>query len=94
MSVSRPYDNVFEALEDDAAEADSLRIRSEMMIRLRDHIARKGFSQEEAARTMCVTEDSVNSLLNGKIDRFTIDMLVGMLSHAGIRAEFVLSEAA
>ncbi len=43
---------------------------------------------------MCVTEDSVNSLLNGKIDRFTIDMLVGMLSHAGIRAEFVLSEAA
>ncbi len=36
MSLSRPYDNVFEALEDDPAVAENLRIRSEMMIRLRE----------------------------------------------------------
>ncbi len=94
MTLSRPYDNIFEALEDDPAVAESLRIRSEMMIRLRDRIAQEGISPEEAAWDMGVTGDSIKDLMSGKIDRFTIDSLVNMLFRAGIHTELILRQAA
>jgi len=49
MNVSRPYENVFDALEDDPVVADNLRIRSEMMIRLRIYIDKERITQGEAA---------------------------------------------
>jgi len=94
MSLSRPYDNVFEALEDDPAVAESLRIRTEMMICLRDHIAQESVGPEEASLSMGVTGDSIKDLMSGKIDRFTIDMLVNMLFRAGIHTELILRQAA
>ncbi|MCP4352595.1 MAG: XRE family transcriptional regulator [Desulfobacterales bacterium] len=94
MSISKPYYNVFEALEDDPTVADSLRLRSEMMIRLRNHIDQEGLTHEEAARHMDVNPTGINDLVNGKIEQFTIDMLVNMLSRVGIRVEFILEQAA
>ncbi len=94
MSLSRPYDNVFEALEDDPSVAESLRIRTEMMIRLRDHIAQEGIGPEEVARDMGVTGDRIKDLMSGKIEHFTIDMLVNMLFRAGIHTELILRQAA
>ena len=94
MSVSRPYENVFDALEDDPVIADNLRIRSEMMIRLRNYIEREGISQGEAARRMGVSLSCINNLKHGEIDRLTTDLLIGMLSRVDIRVEVVLKQAA
>lgn len=80
MSVSRPYENVFGALEDDPAVAADLGIRSRMMIRLRSYIDREGIPQKEAARRMGVSQSRINDLKRGRIDRFTTDLLAGMLS--------------
>ena len=94
MSISKPYKNVFEAIEDDPVAAENMRLRAKLMVKLRDYIKQQGMTQEEAARCMGVTQPRISDLVRGKIDRFTIDMLVNMLSHAGIHVELVADQAA
>jgi predicted XRE-type DNA-binding protein len=65
-----------------------------IMVKLRNYIEQQGMTQEEAARRMGVTQPRISDLVRGKIDRFTIDMLVNMLSHAGIHVELVADQAA
>lgn len=94
MSMSKPYTNVFEALEDDPAVADNLRVRAELMLKLRGYIERAKLTQEEAARRMGVTQPRISDLVRGKIERFTIDMLVNMLARVGLHVEIMLKKAA
>ena len=94
MNMSKPYKNVFDAIEDDPVLAENMRLRTELMVKLRNYIEQEGITQVQAARRMGVTQPRISDLVRGKIDRFTIDMLINMLSHAGIHVEFVVSEAA
>jgi hypothetical protein len=52
-----------------------------------------GFSPEEA-RALGVTQPRLNDLLRGKIDKFSLDALVNMLAHAGMRVEMKVKKAA
>ena len=92
--MSKPYKNIFEAIEDDPVVAENMRLRAKLMVKLRNYIKQQGMTQEEAARRMGVTQPRISDLVRGKIDRFTIDMLVNMLSHAGIHVELVADLAA
>ncbi len=94
MVNDKAYRNVFEAIEDDSVLAENLRIRSEIMVKLREFIKKNGLTQKEAAKRLHVTQPRISNLVRGKIDLFTIDMLVNMLSHAGIHVEFVTKQAA
>ncbi len=94
MSNDKAYRNVFDAIEDDSVIAENLRIRSEMMLKLRKFIKKDGLTQKEAAKRLHVTQPRISDLVRGKIDLFTIDMLVNMLSHAGMHVEFVTEQAA
>ncbi len=94
MNSNKTYKNVFEAIEDDPVIAENLRIRSEMMVMLRKFIKENGLTQKQAAKQFHVTQPRISNLVRGKIDLFTIDMLVSMLSHAGIHVEFVTKQAA
>jgi predicted XRE-type DNA-binding protein len=91
---SKRYTNVFDALEDDPVVADNLRIRSELMIQLREFIEQEHLTQEEAARHMGVTQPRISDLVRGKIERFTIDMLINMLTRVGLHVEITLKKAA
>jgi predicted XRE-type DNA-binding protein len=51
--------------------------------------ARK-LTQAQAATLFGVTQPRVSDLVRGKIDRFSIDTLVGMLGHAGVRVQIVV----
>jgi predicted XRE-type DNA-binding protein len=73
---------------------ENMRLRTKLMIKLRDYIKQQSMTQEEAARRMGVTQPRISNLVRGKIDRFTIDMLVNMLSHSGIHVELVADQAA
>lgn len=92
--MSKPYKNIFEAIEDDPVVAENMRLRAKLMVKLRNYIKQQGMTQEEAARRMGVTQPRISDLVRGKIDRFTIDMLVNMLSHAGIHVELITDQAA
>ena len=83
MTISNGYHNVFEALEDNPAMAQNLKIRSELMITLRQYIEDAGLGQKEAAEVFGVYQPRISDLMRGKIDKFTIDKLVNMLARIG-----------
>lgn len=83
MTISKQYSNVFEALEDEPAMAQNLKIRSELMISLRRYIEDEGLEQKKAAELFGVHQPRISDLMRGKIDKFTIDMLVNMLARIG-----------
>ena len=73
----------FEALGFVAEEAEHLRIRAELMLALTQLIDAQGWTQAETARRLGVTQPRISDLVRGKIDRFSIDTLVDLLTAAG-----------
>jgi predicted XRE-type DNA-binding protein len=93
MSEHR-FTSVWDAIEDTPAEAQNMKLRSALMIALKDHIGRKGWTQAEAARRLGVTQPRVSDLTRGKIDLFGLDTLVNMATAAGLHIELRIGEAA
>jgi predicted XRE-type DNA-binding protein len=83
--VRRSSGNVFRDLGFPAPEAENLRIRSELMARLRRVIESEELTQAAAARLFGVTQPRVSDLVRGRIELFSIDTLVNMLAKAGVR---------
>jgi predicted XRE-type DNA-binding protein len=81
--VTRGGGNVFADLGFPAGEAENLKMRSRLMTELCDIIAEK--TQIEAAAMLGVSQPRVSDLVRGKIGLFTIDALVNMLAHGGVR---------
>jgi predicted XRE-type DNA-binding protein len=86
--------NVWEADEDSSARAENMKLRSALMLALRDHIAWEGLSQTKAAKLLGVTQPRISDLMRGRIDLFAIDTLVNMLATAGLRVEMHIAKAA
>jgi predicted XRE-type DNA-binding protein len=80
---TRSSGNVFSDLGFPSAEAEYLKIRSTLMIHLRNTIEAKGMKQAEAAKLLGVAQPRVSDLYKGKIHLFSIDTLVEMLGRAG-----------
>jgi len=51
----------------------------------------RGLSQREAARLFGVTQPRVSNLVKGRLDLFSLDMLVTMLARAGVRVNLSVS---
>ncbi len=88
--LRRSSGNVYRDLGFPPAEADNLRARSDLMIQLTRILETRGLTQAAAAKLLGVTQPRVSDLMRGKIDRFSIDSLVELLSRVGIRVTFVL----
>jgi predicted XRE-type DNA-binding protein len=84
MSNER-FASVWDAIEDTPAQAENMKLRSSLMIALKDHVATQGLSQSDAAKLFDVTQPRVSDLMRGKISLFSLDTLVNMLASAGLR---------
>jgi predicted XRE-type DNA-binding protein len=93
MSKKR-FANVWDAIEDTSAQAENMKLRSTLMMALKDHVARTGLSQAEAAKVFGVTQPRVSDLMRGKIELFSLDTLVNMIGAAGLHVEMRVSDAA
>lgn len=91
MSNKR-FVSVWDAIEDTPARAENLKLRSALMMAVKDHIAREGLSQTEAAKAFGVTQPRVSDLVRGKIELFSLDTLVNMLAAAGMHVKMNVSE--
>ncbi|WP_046863587.1 helix-turn-helix domain-containing protein [Microvirga massiliensis] len=91
--TEQTFASVRDALTDTPEEAENMRVRSQLMTELRQHLAERKLTQGEAAKVMGVTQPRVSDLLRGKIDRFSIDMLVNMASRAGLHTRITLEAA-
>jgi len=93
MSNER-FASVWDAISETPVEAENMKLRSGLMRAVRDHIEREGLSQAQAAKLFGVTQPRVSDLMRGKIDLFSIDTLVNMLSAAGLHVEMHIAKAA
>ncbi|AIO48158.1 MULTISPECIES: helix-turn-helix domain-containing protein [Burkholderia] len=88
------YANVWDAIEREPAEAANMKLRSELMIALKQRIARLELSQAEAAKQLGVTQPRVSDLMRGKINLFGLDALVNMASAVGLRVDLQVRDSA
>ncbi len=85
MRITRGSDNVFRDIGFPPADAENLRIRTEMMVALRRYIRSRKLTQEKAAKRMGVARELISGLMLGEINQFTVDMLIKMVAAAGLR---------
>ena len=93
MSNER-FASVWDAIEDTPAQAENMKLRSALMIALKEHIARAGLSQSQAAKLFGVAQPRVSDMVRGKIELFGLDTLVNMAATAGLHVEMRILEAA
>jgi predicted XRE-type DNA-binding protein len=84
--------NVFFDIGFSEVEALHLELRTLLMFALEDVINKRGLSQREAAKLLGVTQPRISNLVKGRIDLFSLDMLVTMLARAGVRVNLSVSE--
>ena len=90
IRVRHSSGNAFQDLGFPAEEAENLRLRADLMIQLTKLIQKRGLTQAQTARLLGGTQPRISDLTRGKIDRFSIDALVEMLGHAGVRVSIVV----
>lgn len=65
-------------------EATSLHIRSQLAATLERHIEHRGWSQKEAARNLKVPQPTISKIVNGNIEKLSIEFLVKLMVRAGL----------
>ena len=85
--MSENFNSVWDALFDDPGEKAVLKIKSRLMDDIRHYLKREGLTQERAAEKLGISQPRISDISTGKISRFTIDALVGILAKAGIEIE-------
>jgi len=81
---SKPQRNVFQDVGFSAEEAGNLKVRAMLMTEVEKYIRKNNLTQKEAAARLGVTQPRVSDLIRGKISLFSVDTLIGMLTHAGL----------
>ncbi len=88
------FASVWDALEDSPAEAANMRLRSELMLAIRQAVAEWATTQAAAARRLEVTQPRLNDLLRGRINNFSLDALTVLAARAGLDVRVQIERAA
>lgn len=83
--------SIFDYVSACSADAGKLKLKANMMIAIRSVIDKNNWKQAVAAEELGVTQPRISSLRNGKIDDFSIDMLISMLLKLGTSLEVDLT---
>jgi predicted XRE-type DNA-binding protein len=76
--------DVFKDLNFSKEKSDKLVIKSYLMMQIEILIKKKGMTQDQASKLMGVSRPRISDVKRGKIDNFTFDALVDMLTKAGL----------
>ena len=93
MKARKSTGNVFRDVGFDREEAENLHIRAMLMTQAEKFIRRSEMSQAEAAIRMGVTQPRISDLMRGKIDVFSVDTLIAMLSMVGLKVSVHVTRA-
>ena len=93
-NVKLRFASVWDAIEDTPEQAESMKLRSRLMMAVQDRINREGLSQAQTAKTLGVTQPRISDLMRGRISLFSVEALIDMLMHLGMRVEIKVKQAA
>jgi predicted XRE-type DNA-binding protein len=74
-----------------AEKAAEMEIRAQLLIGLEQWLEKSGMTQAAAAKVLAVTQARVSDLKRGKIDRFSMDLLVRLAARAGLKPKLNLA---
>ena len=94
LKYVRGSGNIFADLGLPKGEAENLKMRADLVIRIVDFYKKSGMTQAQAAKTLGLTQPRLNALLKGKISLFSLDALVNIASRAGLNVRLVVKKAA
>ena len=86
MSPPTIFDNVWDTIET-PEKAAVLKIKSNLMQTLQEHIKQQEYSQVHVAKLCKTTQPRISNLMKGKISDFSIDILIEMLYCLDLRVD-------
>ena len=75
--------NPLELLAQDPVELSIVTLKARLMVIITKLIRENRYTQSEAAKLLGVSQPRVSNLMNGKISKFSIDMLIEMMGRLG-----------
>lgn len=90
MSRKR-FASVWDAIEDSAAEAASMRLRAELANEIIERLRAQRLTQAKAAELIGVTQPRVSDLMRGRLNLFSLDALVDIADRVGLRTRIVVN---
>ena len=93
MTNRKTFASVWDAIAGSPGEAANLRLRADLMQKIAAVVARKGWTQTEAARRCGISQPRMNDLLRGRISKFSLDALVNAATALGCRVRVELKAA-
>ena len=94
LNITRGSANVFADIGFDKDEAENLKLRAELMMRIEDCYRKSGVPQATMAEALGLTPPRLNALLKGKIGLFSLDALVNIATRAGLSVRLLVKKAA
>ena len=85
------FRSVWDAIEDSAYEAASMKLRAELAIEIIERMRAQKLTQPKAAALIGVTQPRVSDLMRGRLTLFSLDALVDMADRVGLRTRMVVS---
>lgn len=76
-------ENLLDMLGNDPVQLNMISLKVKLMLIITAFIQENNWSQAQAADKFCVSQPRVSNLVNGKISKFSIDMLLEMLGKLG-----------
>jgi predicted XRE-type DNA-binding protein len=94
MTKRQTFANVWDAIADSPEEAATMTMRSNVMIAITYQVRAWKTTQAQAARRLGITQPRLNDLLNGKINKFSLDALMTLATRAGLKVKIDVRSAA
>jgi predicted XRE-type DNA-binding protein len=91
---TRTFANVWDALEDEPETVANMTARSNVMIAIKRAVRGWKTTQAQAARRLGITQPRLNDLLQGKINKFSLDTLLTLATRAGLKVRIDVRSAA
>ena len=89
---SQKFTSIWDAIEYTPQAAAGMKARSTLLMELANVIQQRGMTQAEAAELFGVTQPRISNLMRGKINLFSLDMLMNMAATAGMSPVVKLSK--
>jgi predicted XRE-type DNA-binding protein len=82
--ITNSSGNVFIDLGYSEDEAAILQMRADLMADLRKFIKTRKLTQTKAAEALGISQSRVSDLINGKWEKFSLEMLITLATRAGM----------
>jgi len=81
---NQTFTSIWDAIEDTPQAAASMKARSALLMELAKVIQDRSMTQAAAAELFGVTQPRISDLMRGKINLFSLDMLMNMAATSGM----------